>query len=395
MVKKKRKVAQVLAMYRVVAIILLTLISGILLWLSLYALRRYKWIIMSRRYSARLNIRSNQGPINVYLAICDHYQPFYGQVSQEIAEHRVVTWCREYPRIARQYQDFRGRHPVHTFFYSEEDYNPLLLDSIYKLHKDGFCDVEMLITHNNDTAVNLKRKIEEFRDVLFHHHGLLRKDSNGNIIYGFIHGYWALNNSRPDGRFCGVDHEIPILKETGCYADFTYPSAPDLTQPTVVNSIYFAKDIPQIPKAHEHGYPATSRQWSDDALLFIQGPLALNWKKRHLKILPSIEHGGLSYSARFHPSRAELWVKTAIQVTKQPNHIFIKLFTHGAIDQTVRYLFNEDGFAEMWSFLENKYNDGNRFRLYYVTAFEMYDIIRGFCKQSSPPKTASQTQKKN
>ncbi len=349
-----------------------------LLWLLLNSLHRFRWVIVSRRLSVRAS-RVQDEPVNIYLAICDHYQPFWGKVSQEIAEHRVVTWCREYPRIARAHMDFRGRHPIHTFFYSEQDYSPNLLDSVYKLHKDGFCDVELLIAHSLDSPQNFKRKIEEFRDVLFHHHGLLRKDSQGNITYGFIHGYWALNNSRSDGRFCGVDHEIPILKESGCYADFTFPSAPDITQPPIVNSIYFAADIPGQPKAHEHGYGAKRNFWSEKDLLLIQGPLVLNWKNRRYNILPSIEHGGLSYTARFHPGRATCWVKTAVSISEIPGHIFIKLFTHGAIDQTIRYLFNEDGFAELWSFMENKYNDGKSYRLYYVSAYEMYKIIKNLC----------------
>ncbi len=363
----------------VVAIIVTVFFFIILL---LHSLRRFRWIITSRRLSVRTISRTQDDPVNLYLAICDHFQPFWGQVSQEIAEHRVVTWCREYPRIAHDHMDCRGRHPVHTFFYSEEDYNPQLLDSIYKLHKDGFCDVELLLAHKNDSPQNFKRKIEEFRDVLFHHHGLLRKDSRGNIIYGFIHGYWALNNSRPDGRFCGVDHEIPILKETGCYADFTFPSAPDITQPPLVNSIYFAADIPGQPRAHERGYAAKRNFWSEKDLLLIQGPLVLNWRNRRYKIFPTIEHGGLSYTARFNPDRAACWVKTAVSISGIPDHIFIKLFTHGAIDQTIRYLFNEDGFAELWSFMENKYNDGKNYRLYYVTAYEMYRTIKNLCLDS-------------
>lgn len=368
--------------------------AGLTIWLSLFFFRRFRWIITSRRFSRRFNSKEQNGPVNLYIAICDHYQPFWGQVSQEIAEHRVVTWCREYPRIARHHIDFRGRHPVHTFFYSEEDYNPNFIDSIYRVQKEGLCDVEMLVAHNNDSPQNFKRKIEEFRDVLFHHHGLLRKDESGKIIYGFIHGYWALNNSRPDGKHCGVDHEIPILKDTGCFADFTYPSAPDITQPTIVNSIYFAKDIPDHPKAHEIGYPVTKNAWSENDLLFVQGPLGLNWKNRRYKLLPSIEHGGISYTSRFHLSRAALWVKTGVQISEIPGHIFVKLFTHGAIDQTIRYLFNEDGFAEMWSCLENKYNDGDNYRLFYVSAFEMYQTIKKLCSCEPVFSTQSNSHKK-
>jgi hypothetical protein len=49
--------------------------------------------------------------------------------------------------------------------------------------------------------------------------------SNRRVAYGFIHGNWALDSARPDGRFCGVNDEITILHETGCYADFTQPAA--------------------------------------------------------------------------------------------------------------------------------------------------------------------------
>lgn len=362
-----------------ISIFICIILSGLLIRLFLALYMRFRWIIISKRFCTKLNLKKLNKPINLYIAICDHFQPFWGHVSQEIAEHRVVTWCKEYPRISRLHTDCRGKHPVHTFFYSEEDYNPLLMDSIYKMQKEGFCDVELLLSHANDSQQNFKRKIEEFRDVLFHHHGLLRKNDHGNIIYGFIHGYWALNNSRPDGKNCGVDHEIPILKETGCYADFTYPSAPDITQPPIVNSIYFAKDTPGKSKAHEYGYPLKKGNWSESELLFIQGPLGLNWKNRYYNILPSIEHGGISYSAKFHPDRVSSWIKTGIHIPQMYNHIFIKLFTHGAIDQTIRYLFNEEGFAQMWSFMENKYNDYDNFRLFYVSAFEMYQLIKNLC----------------
>ena len=46
------------------------------------------------------------------------------------------------------------------------------------------------------------------------------------VGYAFIHGNWSLCNSRPDGRYCGVNNELDVLRETGCYADFTLPSAP-------------------------------------------------------------------------------------------------------------------------------------------------------------------------
>ena len=39
-------------------------------------------------------------------------------------------------------------------------------------------------------------------------------------MYAFVHGNFALANSA-GGRYCGVDEEMQILAETGCYADMT------------------------------------------------------------------------------------------------------------------------------------------------------------------------------
>ncbi len=57
--------------------------------------------------------------------------------------------------------------------------------------------------------------------------------------YAFIHGNWCLANARSDRRWCGVDEELPLLFQSGCYADFTFPAAPDDSQPPIVNQIYW------------------------------------------------------------------------------------------------------------------------------------------------------------
>jgi hypothetical protein len=60
--------------------------------------------------------------------------------------------------------------------------------------------------------------------------GELRSPSAGHhqkkqtIRFGFIHGNWALDNSLPHGKSCGLDSEIALLRDLGCYGDFTMPS---------------------------------------------------------------------------------------------------------------------------------------------------------------------------
>lgn len=339
--------------------------------------RRHKWIIPYIRKSDR-KLTDTDYPVNIYFSICDHFQPFWGFVSQEIAEHRVVTWQKEFTHHARKHSDCRGHHPVHTFFYSEEDYNPHFTDELSKLVREKIADVELLISYPNNIRPDFRRRIEEFRDVLFHHHGLLRKNGSGKIIYGFVHGYSALNKSQNDGEFTGTTNGIPVLKETGCYADYTYPSPGDVTQPPFINSIYFFCDQPGTSRPHESGYPASKNVWSENELLFIQGPLTLNWNRRVWGIFPRIENGSINHLNRFSADRADLWVNKGVRINGLKNHIFIKLFTHGAQDHTIRYFFGENGLDQLWSFMEKNYNN-DQYKLYYVSAFDMYRIIKNLC----------------
>src|SRR6202043_585670 len=103
-----------------------------------------------------------------------------------------------------------------------------------------------------------------------------RHRRTGEVAYGFVHGNWALDNSRPDGRWCGVNNELDILRQTGCYADFTLPSYPSPTQTRKINSIYYATDDPARPKSHDRGINVGSAPRPANSLMLIQGPLALN-----------------------------------------------------------------------------------------------------------------------
>jgi hypothetical protein len=55
--------------------------------------------------------------------------------------------------------------------------------------------------------------------------------------------------------------------------------------------------------------------------------------------------------------------------------VFVKLHTHGAIERDVDALFGEKALA-MHRVLNDRYNDGRRFRLHYVTAREAYNIAK-------------------
>ena len=147
-------------------------------------------------------------PVDVFIAVCDHFEPEWGNPTLEVASSRVQRWCRDYPRMFGEFRDVDGRNPRHSFFFPQDQYRPEYIDPLAELCHDGFGEVDIHLHHHNDTPEGLEEKLSIFRDVLFHRHGVLRRDPvTGEIVYGFIHGNWALCNSRRDGQCCGVDHQ--------------------------------------------------------------------------------------------------------------------------------------------------------------------------------------------
>jgi hypothetical protein len=170
-------------------------------------------------------------PAHVDFCICDHFEPYWKGASRTEARQRIGRWLDNYPKIADKYCDSDGNVLKYSFFYPEEEYREKELNILAALCHASYGEVEIHIHHDNDKSDNFKRTLIVYKKRLHEKHGLLsRNRETGEISYGFIHGNWALNNSRPDGRWCGVNDETSILLETGCYADFTMPSAPDVTQ---------------------------------------------------------------------------------------------------------------------------------------------------------------------
>ena len=112
----------------------------------------------------------------------------------------------------------------------------------------------------------------------------------------------------PDGCCCGVNNELDILRETGCYADFTLPSAPDPTQTRTINSIYYAVDDPIKPKSHDRGIPVGTGTVPSNGLMLIQGPLVLDWGRRKWGLVPRIENGCIQSNQPAGIDRLHAWL---------------------------------------------------------------------------------------
>lgn len=312
--------------------------------------------------------------IDVYFCLADHYEPAWRGADLDTQRILVKTWMNRYPEVASRHRDSDGRPPQHTFFFPAEEYKAEHLDALASLCRAGWGDVEVHLHHDRDTAAGFRNKLLDFINLLHNRHGLLRKDLAGKISYAFIHGDWVLNNSGQAGRECGVDDETSILMETGCYADFTMPCAPHPAQCRKVNSIYYTLPTPE-PRAHDTGVDAEVGKQAPPGLLMIQGPLNLNWSSRKWGLVPHIENGDISCYNPPHGARISLWLGSNVHVAGAPQHVFVKVCTHGAQERNMDLLLPE-GLDNLWSSLERLAHPGSGYRLHYVTAFEMFRKVK-------------------
>ena len=314
-------------------------------------------------------------PLQVFIAVCDHYEPLWERPARHVQDARVQRWVRGYPESVGGIVDSAGRSPQHTFFYPGDEYDPEHVDQIAGLCRQGHGDVEVHLHHRDDTSQSLREKLEDYVETLHNRHGLLERDRSGRITYGFIHGNWALDNSGPHGAWCGVNDELTILRETGCYADFTMPAAPDPCQTTTVNSIYYAIDDPHKPKSHDKGIPARVGQAPpQNSLLMIQGPLGFDWSSRKWGILPRLENGDLTGARPPSLARLRLWCRAAVHVAGRPDWLFVKLHTHGAQEQNMEMLLGGP-MRQLHRDLREVNLQNPTFRYHYVTAREMAALV--------------------
>ncbi len=306
------------------------------------------------------------GPKHLLFALCDHYEPLWGKAPDDVGRTRVDAWAERYPALAT-FRDSDGRPPRHGFFFPGEEYRPYFLDRLAELARRGFGEVEFHLHHDGDTAATLAPRITEHLRTFSQHGHISQQD--GRFRWAFIHGNWSLANGRPDGRWCGVDDELVMLHELGCYVDLTFPSAPDPCQPDKVNQIYWPTGDLTKRRSYEHGERARVGAHHEDRVLMITGPLALARKGFGMRL----ENGALTGNDPPTRARVATWVEQGIHVEGRPEWVFVKVHTHGAIENTAASLLG-DGGRELHTALRGYMTDG--WSLHYVTAREMFNIAR-------------------
>jgi hypothetical protein len=337
------------------------------IWLLPYLGKRSHQLFWPRRRS--------RVPVHVMFCMVDHFEPVAEGSTRQQERERMKDWLERYPLLAKHHRDSDGRPPQHTWFYPGENYRPEYLDNLVGLCRQGLGEIEIHLHHGNDTSESLREKIRKALADFSKHGALETQEVPPRQVYGFIHGNMALDNSMNKPELCGVDDEITVLKETGCYADFSMPTAPAISQPRKINTVYYAKDDPSQPKSHDSGVDVVALGHQSGDLMIIQGPLGLDWSRRKWAVIPKIENGEIQGSNPPSRYRITSWLKQHVHVKGRPEWVIVKVSCHGAEDRSRDVVLGNVA-DEMYSLLELEYRDQPGYFLHYVTARELYNVIK-------------------
>ena len=335
----------------------------------------------------RLTRRSWDGPTHLIIALADHFEPSIAHpparfASRAEGQRRVAWWCNQYPGFADPFRDSDGFPFRHTYFWPAEQYDRELLKAVAMHCHEGWGEIEIHLHHgveSPDNSRNTRKVLSEFRDRLAGDHGCLSfQDGSSMPRYAFVHGNFALANSA-GGRNCGVDDELQILAETGCYADLTLPSAPNRSQVSKINSLYECQRTLNHRAAHATGRDLRTGSPPTRFPLIFQGPLLLAKEPETGRIY--IENSAVAKGMEPNRHRLALWRRANIAVQGRPEWIFIKLHCHG-LDPNDRDVMMGEKLQAFLRFTTEAACNGE-FGLHFVTAREMVNIALASCEGCS------------
>jgi hypothetical protein len=334
---------------------------GLNYWLPTY--------VAETLHRQRLRAARSRQLTHLLFLVCDHYEPRHQATEPGQPAARLQAWHHGYRRMQDECFQKHGLRPLHTWFYPPH-HGAEHLPALARMAFEGLGEVELHYHHRDDTRETLRSGLQQAL-ARYHRAGLLLQQGNPpGGGFGFIHGDWALDNSA-NGRFCGVNGELSLLQELGCWADLTMPSSNEC-QTRKINSIYYAVDDPRRAKSHDWGDDARAGHPARAGLLLIQGPLGINLRGPRY---PRIENASLTSANWGSPRRIRSWIDCHVHVRGRPQWLFIKLHTHGAIEADFDALFGEKARA-MHAELAQQYNDGRRFKLHYLTARQAFNVVR-------------------
>jgi hypothetical protein len=307
------------------------------------------------------------------------FQPYQGNVSHEIAEHRVVTWCKEFYRIAKRHTDSDDKNPIQTFFYHETQYNPRFVDDLSKLVRDSIADIEILSSKKAVPLYPTLRNITEFKDILFHHHGLLRKNDQEKIMFSLATESHTDDNDMTNIADYPYNTEYLIkLLDAGCYS--LHNLFGSLAPAAISDRMFYL--IHRKNDNTINNVPLSSQHFTDEHILNIPGFQEKKRSRRCWELIGRYENLELGSNNPFHPNRIDSWIKNSFRLDVNRDLHFINIHTWSTKDKSIRYLFGENGLTNCWTNLE-RYCKKNNFVLHYISSWDLYTILSKICNNSN------------
>lgn len=324
---------------------------------------------------------NTSGKTHVIFTVANHFEPSWkagGMHNIDAQRRRMDEWHAAAERIGDAVRDADGTKFRHTAFYPAEQYDRRILENLSEMQRKGLGEIEIHLHHGlerPDTEDGLRRSLVEFRDLLAGEHRCLsRASASDTPKYAFVHGNLALANSH-GGKYCGVDSEMRILHETGCYADMTLPSAPNRTQVPMLNRIYECGKPLDEKLPHRTGTDVRVGGRQPSTPLIFTGPLVFNWTRRVKGIpVPRLDDGGLVHNQPMDIPRFERWRSANIIVRENPQWVFVKLYCHGFFDHDQSACIGEEARRFFSEVIEHGERTG-AFSVYFATAREAFNMV--------------------
>ncbi|MFN0277868.1 MAG: hypothetical protein ACKVRN_04615 [Pyrinomonadaceae bacterium] len=349
---------------------LITKLAWNLPWLARYPWSRARSFLEQTAFEKK----------HIIITVANHFEP--GWSKNGVLDHKTqIKRLKTYHKMAREIGDgvcdADGTKFQHTNFYPAEQYHPEILNVMADMQAEGLGEVEVHLHHGveqPDTAENLRQTLGEFRDTLAEKHNCLSQmDGVGKPMYAFVHGNLALANSC-GGRFCGVDNEMEILRDTGCYVDMTLPSAPDQSQVAVINQVYECGLPINKPVPHRRGNRVGANGKQTQLPLIFTGPLVFNWTRRIGGFpVPRLDDGALTANQPLDTARLKRWRSANVTVAGKSDWVFVKLYCHGFFDRDQSACIGEDA-KRFFSSIVNESEKTNSYKVHFATAREAFNI---------------------
>src|SRR3989338_243947 len=165
---------------------------------------RYPWLWSYAADQLRPEVaQATGGPTHVMFTFVDHFEP-HDQTTMD-------RWMTGYPLLASRHRDADGRPPQHSWFwyfsYADEAKTLSYLQQLSQLAYAGLGEVELHLHHRDagEQAFleNMRRRLQLSAST----GAMVTAELSPRTAFGFIHGLWALDNSR-GGRTCGINNEL-------------------------------------------------------------------------------------------------------------------------------------------------------------------------------------------